>query len=320
VRGIILTLAVLAAAPLLAQAPAPPAVTVTLAPKAPTVGDHVVATLTLRVRTADLAAEPRFPVWGKSWGEAEIVRKEEPVKVGEQGGVATWEQKVEVVPFRPGAVPLPPMAVALPLKAGTVQAATPAALALAVRSVIPAGEKAPQAKPPAPPRPLELGARFWWTVAGLGAACLAALALLWLQHRKRARVARAVPALPPLAELKAEIAGLAAEPSMLLLHTRLSFALRRYLGRRLPFPAVESTTGEVQTQLAGRRMPRPLARQTVELLRACDLVKFARQEVGPAQGQARAEAAVRLGEEWEAHLAPAPLAEAAGAEPLEATG
>jgi hypothetical protein len=310
-------LLVLSSAPLLAQ---PPTLTVSITPKAPTVGDHVVATLTLRARTADLAAEPRFPVWGKSWGEAEIVRKEEPVKIGEQGGVATWEQKVEVVPFRPGAVPLPPMAVAIPLKTGTVQAATPAALALAVRSVIPAGEKAPRAKPPAPPRPLELGARFWWTVAGLGAACLAALALLWLRQRKRARAARAVPALPPLAELKAEIAGLAAEPSMLALHTRLSFALRRYLGRRLPFPAVESTTGQVQTQLAGRRMPGPLARQTVELLRACDLVKFARQEVGPAQGRARAEAAVRLGEEWEAHLAPAPLAESAGAEPLEATG
>jgi hypothetical protein len=311
-------LAVLAAVPLLAQAPAP-TLTVSLAPKAPTVGDHVVATLTLRVRTADLAAEPRFPVWGKSWGEAEIVRKSEPVRIAEQGGVATWEQTVEVVPFRPGAVPLPPMAVALPLKTGTVQAPTPAALALAVRSVIPAGEKAPQAKPPAPPRPLALGTRFWWTLAGLGAACLAAFALLWLQLRKRARAARAVPALPPLAELLAEISGLAAEPSMLALHTRLSFALRRYLGRRLPFPAVESTTGEVQAQLAGRRMPGALARQTVELLRACDLVKFARQDVGSTQGHARAEAASRLGEEWEAHLAPA-APEAAEAEPLEATG
>jgi hypothetical protein len=326
VRGVVLTLAVLTATPLLAQPPALPAaptLTVTLAPKAPTVGDHVVATLTLRVRTADLAAEPRFPVWGKSWGEAEVFRNSEPVRIAEQGGVATWEQKVEVVPFRPGAVALPPVAVALPLKTGTVQTATPAALALAVRSVIPANEKAPQAKPPAPPRPLALGARFWWTVAGLGAACLAALALLWLQHRKRARAARARPALPPLAELLAEVAGLAAEPSMLALHTRLSFALRRYLGRRLPFPAVESTTGEVQTQLAGRRMPGPLARQTVELLRACDLVKFARQEVGSAQGRARAEAAARLGEEWETHLAPVrPAGSEESIEPerLEATG
>ncbi len=314
---VLLVSLVLTSASLLAQAPA---LTVSLTPKAPTVGDHVVATLTLRARTADLAAEPRFPVWGKSWGEAEIVRKEEPVKVGEQGGVATWEQKVEVVPFRPGAVPLPPMTVALPLKTGTVQAATPAALALAVRSVIPANEKAPQAKPPAPPRPLALGARFWWTVAGLGAACLAAFALLWLQLRKRAKAARAVPALPPLAELRAEIAGLAAEPSMLALHTRLSFALRRYLGRRLPFPAVESTTGEVQAQLAERRMPGALARQTVELLRACDLVKFARQEVGSTQGRARAEAAARLGEEWEAHLAPVAPEGAEESEPLEATG
>jgi len=304
-------LAFLLAAPALAQAPP---VTVTLTPNGPTVGDHVRATITVRARTADLAAEPRFPVWGKSWGEAEVFGKSEPVKVSEQGGVATWEQKVEIAAFKPGAVALPPVAISLPMKTGTVQAPTPASLAMTVRSVIPQGEKDPQAKPPAPPRPLPIGSRFWWTVAALAAGCLAAAAF----QRRTRQGAVETPALPPLAELVAELDRLRAEPSMIALHTRLSFALRRYLGRRLPFPAVESTTSDVYRQLVSRRMPGPLTRQTVELLRSCDLVKFARQEVGETLGRERAEAARRIAGEWEAHFAPPPPVE--NPEPLEATG
>lgn len=297
----LLIAAFLMAAPALAQ---PSPVTVALAPNAPTVGDPVQATITLRVPTAGLAADPRFPAWGKTWGEVEIVGRTEPVKVSAQGGTATWEQRLRLAAFKTGSVPLPPVAIAIPLKSGTVQAQTPAGLVLAVRSVIPKGEKDPAPKPPAPPRPLPWGSRFWWTAAALAAGCLAAAALLWRRRRKAQRAPGAAPALPPFEELDAELDRLRAEPSMLALHTALSFALRRYLGRRLPFPAVESTNSDIQRQLLSRRMPGPLVRQTVELLRVCDLVKFARQEVGETQGRERAEAARRLAGEWESHLAP----------------
>jgi hypothetical protein len=300
-RGRIFTVwAFLAAAPLLAQPP----VTVALAPTNPTVGDHVQATLTVRVPTAGLAADPRFPAWGKTWGEAEVVEGGKPVKVSEQGGTAVWEQRITVRAFKPGSVPLPPVAVAIPYKTGTVAAQTPAGLALAVRSVIPAAEKEPAPRPPAPPRSLSLGKHFWWTLAGLLAACLGAAGLLWLQKRRRQGAPGAAPALPPFEELAAALDRLRGEGSMLALHTGVSFAVRRYLGRRLPFPAVESTTSDVQRQLLSRRMPGPLTRQTVELLRACDLVKFARQPVGESQGRERAEAARRIAGEWESHLAP----------------
>ena len=98
------------------------------------------------------------------------------------------------------------------------------------------------------------------------------------------------------------------------MHTRLSFALRRYLGRRLPFPAVESTTSDIQRQLLSRRMPGPLVRQTVELLRACDLVKFARQQAAETTARERTATARRIAEELESHLAPREP------EVLEATG
>ena len=294
-------LILLLAAPLLAQ-PAP--VSVSLAPNGPTVGDHIQATITVHARAADLAGEPRFPAWGKTWGAAEIVEAGQPAKVSEQGGIAVYEQRLVLAAFRPGQVPLPPVAIAIPTKAGTVQAQTPAGLALAVRSVIPANEKDPQPKPPAAMRRLPLGERFWWTVAGLSAACLAGAWLLWRRARKAGAPAIAAPVLPPFEELTAELDRLGAEPSMLALHTRLSLALRRYLGRRLPFPALESTTSEVQRQLLSRRMPGPLVRQLVELLRACDLVKFARQEVAESRARERAEAARQVAGELEAQLAP----------------
>jgi hypothetical protein len=281
--------------PVLAQ---PSPVTVSLAPNGPTVGDPVEATITLEV-PPDLVADPRFPVWGKTWGEAEIVKADAPVKVTSK----VWQQKLTLAAFKTGPVALTPVQIAIPRKAGTVQVATPAGLAIAVRSVIPQSDKDPKPKPAAAMCPLPLGERFWWTVAVLSALCLLGAWLIWLQNRRTAPVA-ARPALGPFEELAAEIDGLRAEPSMLAVHTRLSFAVRRYLGRRLPFPAVESTTSDIQRQLLSRRMPGPLVRQTVELLRACDLVKFARQEVGETQAKERAETARRLAGEFEAQLAP----------------
>jgi hypothetical protein len=294
-------LAILLASPLLAQ-PAP--VTVSLIPNGPTVGDPIQATIALRARTSDLAGEPRFPAWGKTWGEAEIADQSAPVKVSEQDGMAVYEQRLVLAAFRTGPVPLPPVEIAVPTKAGTARMQTPAGLALAVRSVIPQNETNPQPKPPAAPRPLPIGERFWWTLAILSAGCLAGAWLLWRLRCAAAPAAIASPLLPPFEELAAELVRLGAEPSMIALHTRLSLALRRYLGRRLPFPAVESTTSEIQRQLLSRRMPGPLVRQAIELLRACDLVKFARQEVAEARARERTESALRIARDLESYLAP----------------
>jgi hypothetical protein len=292
---------ILLAGPLAAQ---PSPVSVALAPNGPTVGDHVQATIALRIHAADLSGEPRFPAWGKTWGEAEIVERGAPAKVATQNGFVVYEQRLVLTAFRPGRVPLPPMEIALPTRAGTARMKTPDGLAIAVRSVIPPNEKDPKPKPPAAMRSLALGERFWWTLAILLAACLAAGWLLFRRRRTLAATVAEAPPLPPFEELAAELDRLRTEPSIPALHTRLSFALRRYLGRRLPFPAVESTTSEVQRQLLSRRMPGPLVRQTVEILRACDLVKFARQEVGETVARERTAAARRIAEEFESHLAP----------------
>ncbi len=287
-----------------------PRLSVVISPAELTVGDRIEATLTLHA-PAGLAGEPRFPVWRESWGEAEVIGKSEPEKISEENGTAVWRQKVTLAAFRPGPVPLPPVTVAVPLRERTVEVSTPADLALQLRSVLPADEQNPEPKPAAPPRRLPVGAPFWWTLAAMSALLLALLYLL--RRQGRAAAATVKPVLPPYEELLAELDQAGREPSSVAAHTRISLALRHYLGRTLSFPAAESTTSEIHRQLLGRRLAGPLVRRAVELLRACDLVKFARQEAGEERVRERLGVAREIGREIDAHLRPPE-------ERLEATG
>jgi hypothetical protein len=217
-------------------------------------------------------------------------------------------------------VALPRVAAAVPLRGATVQAESPGNLALTLASVLPVkkeGEKDPAPKPAAPPLSLPLGAPFGWSTLALAAVCGGLGYLLWRRSQKGVAAA-AVPALAPLDELLAGLDRLAGEPSVRL-HTRLSLALRTYLGRTLAFPATESTTSEIHRRLLARRLPAALVRRTVELLRACDLVKFARQEVGETVSGERLGAAREIGGELAGHLAPPVEAPGTG-ERLEKAG
>ncbi|HVT60767.1 MAG TPA: hypothetical protein VHR45_20515 [Thermoanaerobaculia bacterium] len=315
------------------RTPAPPAtplaLTVDIPQRGLTVGDQVEAVLSLRLpRTAALAGEPRFPSWGETWGDAEILRRDEPRRTAGADGGATYTQRLLLAAFRPGRIELPPATVAVPLRGATVPAATPSGLALTIRSVLPgqppqpgqpppdiAAAKKLEPKPPAPLAPLPIGAPFWWTLSALAATAAAAGWLLWRRHRAALAAAAAVPVplLEPLPELLAALDQLDGEPSSLALHTRLSLALRRYLGRVLSFAAPESTNSEIQRLLVARGVPAALVRPAIELLRACDLVKFARHEVEEARGRERLDAARRLARLWDAELQPAPAAAAGGA-------
>jgi hypothetical protein len=311
-----LLLALLVSAPALAQAP--PKVEVSLNPKEGTVGDRMEAVLTLRADPATLTGEPRFPAWGTTWGDAEILEKGAPERVQEKegSGATVWRQRIVLTAFRPGPVNLPPVDVAVPLRDSTVQAQTPAGLSLTVRSVLPAGGEQPAPKPPAPPRQLPIGETFWWTLAGSLLVLLAVAWALWRRLRAEAAGAEvARPALPPFEELLGELDLLASEPSVVRLHTRLSLALRSYLSRSLSFPAAESTTSEIHRILLSRRVPGAVVRQMVELLRACDMVKFARQEVGEERARERVANARQLAREvetWARPVEPVEKLEAAG--------
>lgn len=297
----------------LAAAPAPPTaaaavdapdLAVAVEPAEATVGDPIAVILTLEVPAGDLAATPRFPAWGDSWGEAELVEIGEPEQRAE-GGHTGYRQRVVVRAFRPGRIPLPPVAVAVPLVEHTVELATPADLTLGIRSVLPAdaqtADLAP--RPPRPPHPLPWGRAFWISAAALAVACLGAALLL---TRRAAPVpARHEDEPDPLAELARALERLAGEPDAERLHTGLSLAVRRYLARRLGFPALESTTAEIARRLRAGGPPGLPARGAIELLRACDQVKFARVRPGAARGERRRAEAGELARAVEEALAPA---------------
>jgi hypothetical protein len=287
-------------------------VQVSLSPNGPTVGDRVEVVIALRVDPARLAAEPRFPVWGRTWGEAEIVAASEPRRTVAPDGAVLYQQRLTLAAFRPGKVPLPPVQIAVPLRSRTVQAATPDGLSLDLRSVLPKDAKGLKPKAAKPPVGLPIGEAFWWTLAGMLAACLAVGLLILRQNRKGAAEEAPRPDLAPLPELAAALDRLAAEPSAVRLHTGISLAFRHYLARVLSFGAEEHTTTEIQRHLLASRLPAPLVRQAVDLLRACDLVKFARQEVDPERSRERLDTARRIGAEIDERTQPVPALEAAG--------
>lgn len=306
-RSALLQLGVLAALGALAARPASaePTLAVDLAVREAHVGDQVAATITLRA-PEELAGEPRFPAWEKTWGDLEIVS----VKAPERQGDGVYRQQMVLAPFKTGNLALPAMAIEVPLAGGTVSLKTPADLTLTVVSVLPAPEQKPEPKPAAPPAPLPLGKRFWWA-AGVGTAlCTLAGALLYWRRRTAVTEAAALstaPVVAPLPELLLELdtlQGLAAGPESEAAHTRLSLALRRFLGRSLDFNALESTTSEIRRDLRERGVPREVAATVLEVLRACDGVKFARQAATAAAAKARLQAARDTAQTLAAFCAP----------------
>lgn len=289
---------------------------VEVAPGPYTVGDRIEVTLSVTV-PGPPGTQPRFPAWGETWGEAEIVESSPPrqveaaeVEAADSGGSRTeWRQRLILAGFRPGRLELPPREIAVPL-GETVRLSTPAGLAVEIASVLPAAagddgaEEIPPPRPPAPPRDLPYGAAFWWTLAA-GLGLLAALAWLAAARRRQAAVAAAAArALPPLEELERSLAAARGAASPIEALAGVSLALRRFLGRTLGFPAAESTTSEVHRQLLARHLPTGLPRRAVDLLRACDLVKFARQPAPDGAVDRWAGEAGGIGREVERHLRP----------------
>lgn len=273
----------------------------TLAPTQIAVGDRVAASLTLHLAAPDAALDATFPDWSSGWGGAEVLDAS-PVERIAAGDQVLLVQRLTLTAFKTGPLDLPPVTVRL---AGDpeLRVAMPAPLRLEVRSVLPEGET-PEPAPPAPPRTLPLPATVGWTIAAALALAAAAAALAW-RRGAFGEVAPLPPPVPPRVELAAALASLSAlEPEAAW--RRLSLALRRYLGRALGFPAVESSSTEIHRQLAARRLAGDVVHPGVRLLRQADQVKFARRAASASELAAAAGEAATLADALEAHLRPAP--------------
>ena len=141
--------------------------------------------------------------------------------------------------------------------------------------------------------PLEIPLSLWslwpWAVAVLASA---ALILLYLRRRKGKEAPSAVsrkPRLPPYDEAYQALcrlcdSGLLEEGQLKPYFTRLSEIIRRYLERRYPIQAMESTTTQVLDQLRKMALALDELRLFREFFPCCDLVKFAKYAPsGPEQ-------------------------------------
>lgn len=306
-----------------------------------TVGDRVPVELVLTA-AAGLPTPPRFPVWEESWGEAEIVEvgdvRVERVAPGTAAGQATYRQRLVLAAFRPGTVPLPPREVAVPAATAdgdTRRLRTRDDLALEIASVLPQPEQSPDAdaadadaapppvpepRPAQPPREIPVPRAFWLTAVPLAAAAALLGWLLWRRWRQRQPDLLERPDLPPRDELAHALATARAEPDPAAALARVSLALRRYLGRRLVFPAAESTSREIRRALRDHHLDTALTRRCDELLAACDLVKFARRPATAGDVERWSGTAEAIADGVERHLRPAEPAGPAGpAAPATAT-
>lgn len=317
-------------------------VSIELQPEEVTVGDRVKATLKLVLSGEEPASTPRFPAWGESWGQAEILEIGEVESFTSQSGYHVYQQELLLTAFQPGEITLPVMTVAVPMEEETIQVPTRDAVRFMVTSVLPpepeegadpAAPGAPGAADPANPdatnpdaageggiepkgnagyESLPADARFWWTAAVMVVLCV--LAARALAQRLEAvgesfgGPGRKRRILAPLEELMEGLDAInidAAEPA----HTGMSASLRHFLSRSLGFNASESTTSEIQRRLRDTQASSVQAQRAVKLLRECDGVKFAREDVTKAVTMERIERVRLLGRELDEALRPPEPAE-----------
>jgi len=287
-----------------AQPTPPPKLTVAVAPEAPTVGDRVTATLVLS-GLAPGEGEPRFPVWQAEWGDAEVLDVHAAARAG-----GTWRQQVVLAFFAPGERVLPVVAVEIAGAEETRTVALSAPVRITVRSVLPeGGDREPD--PPAPPRRMPLGGGFLWLAGSLALCCLAAALSLGRQRPDDATGADE-RLIPPLEELTARLAAIDAGADPVRAWEQATRGLRRFLGRSLGFPALESTTLQIQRFLA-RRLTGDLSARAVRLLRAADQIKFARRPAAAAAAEETLAEIAALARQIEEHSRPEPEAGEAAA-------
>ena len=294
-----------------------------------TVGDRVQAEITLVWMGEEPSAPPRFPTWQSTWGRAEVLTSSEIDAQVDSSGRRIYRQLLTLTAFEVGSITLPTVTVAVPLAERTEVISSGDSPELEVVTVLPElrepAESAPEDADPsavdAPSSASDLEARpaaplirrppqiaFYWTTGVLAALNLlmAAALVRRLQGVDPLAALSRRPVLPPLDELVSELRGIdpavGSEPA----HTELSLALRRYLGRTLDFQAVEGTTSEIQKRLRGTAVPPASIQRAVRLLRDCDQVKFARQEVEERVTDDRIRLAESLAREVEDQLRPAP--------------
>jgi hypothetical protein len=264
-----------------------PAIEVTLNPPNPQVGDRVRVTWTFRYRTRDrVEFDPDAVALQQPGIELEYAR-EQPERDrsvhGERDGRLRSEVVVALQPFRAGDVVIRPMSARVNTGDEIARVCTPE-VRFRVRSVF-GNASHPQPRDITRPEDVRRDALTMRYVAlGLDALFVAVVGALstaaWLRRRPKV-----VPPPPPprhpyfIARDALEILArgdLLARGLTKDYYDAISDVVRRYLGGVRAFDAIEMTTDEILAHLRKHPLPGVTSVEVENLLRECDLVKFAR--------------------------------------------
>ena len=194
---------------------------------------------------------------------------------------------LKLLALAPGSRKLGPFRAELLKDSGEVFSLEAAALSFEVRSLL--SSSSAGARPPPPPRSLmELNRPLLWGVGLALLALLAAFVLYRLWRRWKQRPDQSLPKAPEPPRSPWQWIGEALQrhaetlPAALAAGNtqawvdELSDLLRRYLGQRYGFAALELTTDELVTKVSRLRQRAFTAQELASFLHDCDLVKFAR--------------------------------------------
>ena len=241
-----------------------------------TVGDLIRFTLTV---TADPGVEVDLPDPDPGLGEFQVLGHEVAGPVEEEGS-RIWTVVYTLALYETGSFEIPPVVVSYRgegIQAGSVR--TPEHSVRVESTLSDDSRDILDIK-----GPLEIPRSLWslwpWFAAAL---VLAALIFLYLR-RRGAEAPSAVsrkPRLPPYDEAYQALcrlrdSGLLDEGQLKPYFTRLSEIIRRYLERRYPIQAMESTTAELLDQLRKLALTLDELKLFRDFFPCCDLVKFAK--------------------------------------------
>jgi hypothetical protein len=263
--------------------------------------------------TAPAGVDIRMPEIGETLGSFAVRDAAAPPDVPDGGG-RRWTHAYVLDTFEDGALEIPALTVAFTdardaAAAPVIGEVAVGPLAIDVRPVAAPDEEA-RAIRDAVELPAPAGAGPWRiALLGAGAALVLAVIIVFIMRRR----GRALPApLPEPADVRAlrELDALAASDLLAAgrwreFYFRLSDVVRAYVERRFAIRAPERTTAEFLAE--ARRSPAlssPHRDLLAGFLRAADLVKFARHEPKPGEGEAALAAARRFVEETRAVDAP----------------
>jgi hypothetical protein len=233
-----------------------------------------------------------------------------PQKIALPGSRVRWQQQLVIEPLQPGEGPL----AVPPLRYRTGAAADWQALAwdpVPVQVTTEASADLKQLRDITPPERPDVAPAppLWPALAALGVALLALATVLWVRRRRRpAPPAPLPPAAWALRELdRLEALDIPARGEWSRYHTLLADTVRRYLELRFGVPAPQRTTAEfLEAVRATSHLTEDQQAQLAELLRRCDLAKFA--AATPSVEECRA--AILVARTFVEQSAAAPLAPA----------